>query len=554
MSVACSHLDPTIGSLRTVVAAGAPVVGGPVAAGELIDAVELARRLAAVAAVDAMQQIHESRAFYEHGHRSAAVMWAHISGESGAEAHRLDKIRRMVTDPAIDQITPVWRAGKLPVAKAALLGRAYANPRSRARFMLDQRALLKRAAKWNYKRFERHVASWIELHDHDGPEPPPDLGHERRDFNLTQDHFSTAWKGDLVLGSLDGSDVHETWLAYVEAEFAKDWARAEQLHGNDTCIDVLERTPAQRRADALVQIFADAVNSDKPSAPVKRVHNIVWTAESFEEALRRWVNAPARMLDPDSYQITDIDGHRINIGEAFADMLVSSIRRVVQDAAGVTIDMSPFAALTNRVLAQGLELACRDRRAFSSDSVCGACGANAYYPEAGRRHNSTACPPANGTTASKNAATPSTAVAPMKSPSPPQPAKPSDDQPPGWPIGAPRFTPASPEHAQVLETSPGQSSMCPLRTWRYVIHGGLLGFVGWSWFGEQVFEGASGDGHGVGLSLGEGSDVRPAQVRSAQVAGIGDCRRTASRSSVRSVRVAESKPAWSSRPGQPPAS
>jgi len=356
MSAVCSHLDPAIGELTTAVNAGAPVVAGPVAAGELIDNLETARRLWAVAAVDAMQAIHVSRAFYDHGHRSAAVMWAHISGETGAEAHALDKIRRMIHDPDIDQITKVWRKGQLSVAKAVLLGRAYANPRSRARFVLDQRALLKKAARWNLKRFERHIARWIELHDQDGPEPPPDPGHERRDLKIAQDHFSKAWKLEATIGSLDGSRFNEILLAYIEAEFAKDWARAERSHGNDTCMDHLDRTPAQRRADALVQMAEDAAQSDKPSAPAERIHNIISDAESVEEMIRRMVNAPARMLDPDRYQICDIDGHPIDLGEAFADMLVSSFRRVVQNAQGVVIDMSKPTRLFRGLARLGVKL------------------------------------------------------------------------------------------------------------------------------------------------------------------------------------------------------
>ena len=71
------------------------------------------------------------------------VMFAHIAEVSGAEAHRLDKIRRMVN--TCELINQVWRNGKLSIDKAALLGRAFANPRTRDRFMLDQAYFLKHA-------------------------------------------------------------------------------------------------------------------------------------------------------------------------------------------------------------------------------------------------------------------------------------------------------------------------------------------------------------------------------------------------------------------------
>ena len=113
-----------------------------------------------------------------------------------------------------------------------------------------------------------------------------------------------------------------------------------KLHGSETCRDRLERTDAQRRRDALIQMAADAVNADKPSAPVKRVHNIVWTAEIYEELLRCWADSPARILNLDTYNFTDIDGRPIAGGAAFADSLVQAIRQVVPNAARVTINMT----------------------------------------------------------------------------------------------------------------------------------------------------------------------------------------------------------------------
>ena len=109
-------------------------------------------------------------------------------------------------------------------------------------------------------------------------------------------------------------------------------------------------------ADALSQLAADAVNSDKPSAPVKRVHNIVWAAEAYEDLLRRWVDGASRILDPDTYRISDLDGHPLAATAAFADSLVSSVRRVVQNAAGVTINMSRDVRLFTGLARLGVQL------------------------------------------------------------------------------------------------------------------------------------------------------------------------------------------------------
>lgn len=336
------------------VSVGAPRVGSSSQAVELIGVVERARRLMAVSAVDVLDQIHTTGSFYEHGHANARVMFAHVAGVSGTESHRLDQIRRMISEA--EHIAKVWRQADLSVDKAVLLGRAFANPRTRHRFLLDQVWLLKQARRDSVKRFTRTIARWVELHDVDGTNPGADPSFERRNAWLSQDHFSKTWKLDAELGSIQGSLFNQTLDAYIEAEFAKDWAEAEKLHGTDVCTALLARTNAQRSADALCQIAADAINSNKPSAPVKRVHNICWTAETFEELCRRWTSAPAQPLDPGTYNISDLDGNPIEATAAFADSLVSSIRRVVRSTANVTINMGTETRLFTGLARLGVQL------------------------------------------------------------------------------------------------------------------------------------------------------------------------------------------------------
>jgi len=359
MSAAVPQLDQAITSLSAVVTGRGAVPPGLTPgtsrpAVDLIDAVEQARRLAAVVAVDAIADIEASRSFYDHGHASARIMFAHVAGVSGAESHRLDKIRRMIA--AADQIAGEWRSGRLSVDKAVILAFAFANPRTRDRFLVDQRWFIKRARRFGFARLRKIVARWVEVHDVDGPTPGADPTFERRTARLTQDHFSKAWRLEADLGSVQGSALNETLRDYVRAEFLKDWAAAELIHGDDTNLSVLARTHEQRMADALCQIAADARNSDTPSAPVTRVHNIVWTAETYEELLRRWVDAPARILDPDRYNISDLDGHPLVASSAFADSLVSSLRRVVQNAAGVTVDMGKRVRFFNGLARLGVQL------------------------------------------------------------------------------------------------------------------------------------------------------------------------------------------------------
>jgi len=56
--------------------------------------------------------------------------------------------------------------------------------------------------------------------------------------------------------------------------------------------------------------------------------------------LRRYCGADPQPIDIDTHKCHNLDGHSLDPGTAFADFLISKWRRVVQDAAGITIDMS----------------------------------------------------------------------------------------------------------------------------------------------------------------------------------------------------------------------
>ncbi len=149
MSAVLPYLQQANSSLTEAVAAGVPSVGSSRQAIDSIEAAERARRLAAIAAVDVIDAIDSSRSYYDHGHASAKVMYAHIAEVAPAEAFRLDQIRHMIAEAKhIDQ---TWRRVKLSVDKAALLAKAFANPRTRNLFLLEQRWFLKQAKRYGVK-------------------------------------------------------------------------------------------------------------------------------------------------------------------------------------------------------------------------------------------------------------------------------------------------------------------------------------------------------------------------------------------------------------------
>lgn len=346
-------------ALADVVEAGAPLVGSLADVEHTLDIAERSRRLAAAGVVDVMQAIDTARIHYEQGHASARVFVQHLQGLSGSESFRLDRIRRMVYGGA-DLVDKAWRCGDLGIDQAAALAKVFANGRVRDRFLDDQIWFINQAQRLSFKRFEQRIARWVRLVDDDGATPEPDPSHERRNATINQDHFSQAWHLLAVFGSLAGTRFNEVFQAYCDAEFAIDWAEAtERLGEGNVTADDLARTPAQRRADALSQIAEDAAANPNASVRVKRVHNIVWKGETAEAVFARWFGVNAGPLNPDDYGVTDLNGHSIHEYEAFADLLASPtsvFRRVIQNHAGVTVDLTSASRFYTGLVRLGVEL------------------------------------------------------------------------------------------------------------------------------------------------------------------------------------------------------
>jgi hypothetical protein len=96
---------------------------------------------------------------------------------------------------------------------------------------------------------------------------------------------------DRVLRAGQGAELREILDRYVDAEFKADWEAAVARLGEEVLArggiskEDLDRTDAQRRADALVKIFRDAAAADGSAVPVGWVHNIHWSAAAYEEML-----------------------------------------------------------------------------------------------------------------------------------------------------------------------------------------------------------------------------------------------------------------------------
>ncbi len=145
-----------------------------------------------------------------------------------------------------------WVAGDIGAAHVAQLADAR-TPATSQFFERDEAILVDHARGLQHRQFGRALSYWSQLADPDGSEESSDA--QRRSRRV---HLSVGWGGTWILdGVFDpvSGAIVDTALARIEKElFDADWSEARQRVGEAVCGTDLARSPAQRRADALVEM------------------------------------------------------------------------------------------------------------------------------------------------------------------------------------------------------------------------------------------------------------------------------------------------------------
>jgi hypothetical protein len=143
-------------------------------------------------------------------------------------------------------------AGEISERHAEVLAGLAGSPRKAVAdaFPEAEAKLVEYAKTLGFDEFLVAVRYWEAMVDQDGVEDQAAADRASRYVHLSQT-FRGNWALDGQLDPVTGEEIH-TELRRIERElFEADWAAAKAIHGDTTCLDDLERTPAQRRADAL---------------------------------------------------------------------------------------------------------------------------------------------------------------------------------------------------------------------------------------------------------------------------------------------------------------
>lgn len=304
----------------------------------LAEGLEAVRRRLDSMGLELLRAIDQRGLHLADGHHSAKTMLRHVAALSPAEATTRARCADALDD--LPELAARYAAGAVPTCSVRRVARAHANPRVRAALSAIDTELAGAAASWPVKQFEARLTDWVRLADADGTCDTNQRHHERRDARLVQ-QFDLSWEVSGGCGAYQGAELHDIFKAFIDAEWRTDWDKARVEHGDDATVADLARTDAQRRFDALFEIFQRAAGHPPAGAGVSITTDVVIDVATFERSLVALAGgeaAPADLLDP-AYRCGTIDGAPLEPVEATAMALVGHVRRVVVDAAGVVVDL-----------------------------------------------------------------------------------------------------------------------------------------------------------------------------------------------------------------------
>jgi hypothetical protein len=191
--------------------------------------------------------------------RSAASWLAHRTRMPHAAAQRQVRLGRCLRDmPGADA---AWASGEIGAAHVSALSRAR-TPATAEVYERDETVLVDKARTMRFDDFTRVVAYWSQGADPDGAEVDARNVRAQRQVHLSRT-FGGAWVGDVLLDPIAGSIVYDTLHGIEKELFEADWAAARERLGREPAVFELDRTPAQRRADALVEMATRARTAPK---------------------------------------------------------------------------------------------------------------------------------------------------------------------------------------------------------------------------------------------------------------------------------------------------
>jgi hypothetical protein len=191
------------------------------------------------------------------GARSATSWLVHRCHIPSSVARRRLRLGRTLRH--LPRVDDAWSSGALSEPQVSAIV-AHRTPATAEAMQRDEAMLVDHATRLTFQEFGRALAYWHQFADPDGVEIDAAKLHDSRSLSLSQT-FENAWVGDFLLDPIGGSAVASALQAIEQELFQAEWAAARDRMGRDPVMADLSRSPAQRRADALVEMATRAMTA-----------------------------------------------------------------------------------------------------------------------------------------------------------------------------------------------------------------------------------------------------------------------------------------------------
>ncbi len=214
--------------------------------------VALHRQLERLAAVTtrATAAFDASRSFEPDGAHSTAAWLATRCRMPAPAARRRVRLSRALRHLPVT--CTAWLAGDIGEAQVGVVVNAR-TPGTEVALARDEALLVGEARRLGFASLVRVLAYWGLQADPGGGEDRSRAQRDGRRLHLSHS-FEGMWFADGVFDPIGGAIVGEELKRIDNQVFDADWAEAKARVGEGVGVGDLARTPAQRRADALVEM------------------------------------------------------------------------------------------------------------------------------------------------------------------------------------------------------------------------------------------------------------------------------------------------------------
>jgi hypothetical protein len=258
-----------------------------------------------------------------------------------AEARRRLRHARLVRRyPTVGE---AWAQGEVDRSHLTTLF-GVRTARTEEAFDAEHEDLLASARTRGFADFKRHCDTWTFFRDPDGAEQDARDDRDARELHLNQS-IGGMWFGRSTFDPVSGAIVAET-LRMIEQElFEADWAAAKERLGREPLAIELGRTPAQRRADAEVEMAVRARTAPKDGRRPAPLFTVVVGLETFTGPILELFNRTV-----------------ITPGTAAGWLAQADVERVVFESPSRVIDVGAQRRFFTGALRRAIEV--RDRTCF----------------------------------------------------------------------------------------------------------------------------------------------------------------------------------------------